>query len=131
MTNATDKKIEEAISSLNKKFSGIADIVRNEDEDKYQLFENFVRHFMVESSRLILDAQSIAMFRDMPPTEQISCFVQGLMIAIAGTIKVNVDHGKYPDKTETVRQFMNLNVEVGIQNCQIIDDALKEAMIRQ
>jgi hypothetical protein len=123
--------IEEIIKKLDERYPGVADIKENLDNDKYMLFENFVRHFMVEGTRLIYDAQSITTFRELEVQEQISTFVQGLMIAIAGTLKVNIS-SKYGDMDvmSVVEKFMKLNVEVGVQNCKIIDDTIREQMKR-
>ena len=125
------KLVEEAIKKLNEKYPGVADIKENLDNDKYMLFENFVRHFVVEGTRLIYDAQNITLFRELEVQEQISTFVQGLMIAIAGTLKVNIDNRcDDVDVMSVVDRFMKLNVEVGIQNCKIIDDTIREQMKR-
>jgi hypothetical protein len=122
--------IEEIIKKLGEKYPGVADIKENPDNDKYMLFENFVRHFMVEGTRLIYDAQNITLFRELEVQEQISTFVQGLMIAIAGTLKVNINRCDDVDVMSVVEKFMKLNVDVGIQNCKIIDDTIREQMKR-
>jgi len=71
-------------------------------------FDAMAESFRIHVTRMILEARSAAVFRDLPPTRQIECFMAGVATGLVGVCLTCVEEQGWDEMMEFISNYLPL-----------------------
>jgi len=103
-------------------------------DEKDKMLDHFIRHFAIEATKMLGDAERITLFRELSNSQQLNCFVQGTMIAMTSIVRSNLDVNSVNAAGFTVRHmtidYMTEQVVLGIENGEVLAGELFDIIER-
>lgn len=84
-------------------------------KEEILLCDSFVRHFAIETSNILGDAEKMAMFRDLEHHVKMNCYIHGVVTALVTILSMNVS-GRVENQSRVAGALIKVCVDMAVKN---------------